>query len=209
MATPSANPTFKLSYFNIKGLGEPIRFLFAYGGQNYEDNRVSHEDWPAIKSSTPMGQMPVLEVDGNVVHQSGAILRYLARRFGLAGGSDWESLLIDTVADTITDFRLKLSAPFYETDEAAKAKKKANIEAEIVPFFLGKLEEIAKENNGHLALSKLTWADLYFASLHDMLEYMIKKNFLEKYPYLRKVVDNVYAIDSIKSWIAKRPVSEY
>lgn len=53
-----------------------------------------------------MGQMPILEVDGHVVHQSGAILRYLARRFGLAGDSDWESLLIDTVADTISDFRL-------------------------------------------------------------------------------------------------------
>lgn len=52
-----------------------------------------------------MGQMPLLEVDGTVVHQSGAILRYLGRRFGLAGENDWEALLIETVADTITDFR--------------------------------------------------------------------------------------------------------
>lgn len=51
MSTPSQNPTFKLSYFNFKGLGEPIRYLFAYAGQNYEDNRVSQEDWPTIKPS--------------------------------------------------------------------------------------------------------------------------------------------------------------
>lgn len=50
---------------------------------------------------------------------------------------------------------LELSAPFYETDEAVKAKKKAVIEAETIPFYLGKLEAIAKENNGHLALSKV------------------------------------------------------
>lgn len=53
-----------------------------------------------------MGQMPLLEVDGNVVHQSGAIMRFLSRRFGLAGSNDWEALLIETVADTITDFRI-------------------------------------------------------------------------------------------------------
>lgn len=53
-----------------------------------------------------MGQMPLLEVDGKVVYQSGAIMRYLSRRFGLAGSNDWEALLIETVADTITDFRI-------------------------------------------------------------------------------------------------------
>lgn len=53
-----------------------------------------------------MGQMPLLEVDGKVVHQSMAILRYLSKRFGLSGASDWEALLIESVADTITDFRI-------------------------------------------------------------------------------------------------------
>ncbi len=59
--------------------------------------------------ATPMGQMPLLEVDWNVVHQSGAIQRYLGRRFGLAGSSDWEALLIETVADTISDFRISMN----------------------------------------------------------------------------------------------------
>lgn len=54
----------------------------------------------------PMGQMPILEVDGIRVHQSSAINRYIAKRVGLAGSNDWESLQIDIVADTFTDFRL-------------------------------------------------------------------------------------------------------
>lgn len=53
----------------------------------------------------PMGQMPVLEVDGQRVHQSVSIARYLSRRVGLAGDNDWENLLIDTAVDTVNDFR--------------------------------------------------------------------------------------------------------
>lgn len=51
MSSPSENPVFKLTYFNIKGLGEPIRYIFAYAGQSYEDFRVSNEEWPSIKPS--------------------------------------------------------------------------------------------------------------------------------------------------------------
>lgn len=53
-----------------------------------------------------MGQMPLLEVDGQVVHQSLAIVRYLAKRFNVAGDNDWEALLIETAGDTISDFRI-------------------------------------------------------------------------------------------------------
>lgn len=51
----------------------------------------------------PMGQMPVLEVDGRRVYQSMAIIRYVAKKVGLAGADDWESLQIDIMADNIND----------------------------------------------------------------------------------------------------------
>lgn len=54
----------------------------------------------------PMGQMPVLEVDGKRVHQSMAITRYLAKQVGLNGKDAWEDLEIDTAVDTINDLRL-------------------------------------------------------------------------------------------------------
>lgn len=52
-----------------------------------------------------MGQMPVLEVDGQRVHQSIAIERYVAKLVGLAGATDWENLQIDSAVDTVNDLR--------------------------------------------------------------------------------------------------------
>lgn len=44
-------PTYKLTYLNVTGLGEPLRFLLSYGEADFEDNRINSEDWPQHKSS--------------------------------------------------------------------------------------------------------------------------------------------------------------
>lgn len=56
-------------------------------------------------SAMPFGQMPVLEHNGKVAHQSVAISRYLAKQVKLVGKDDWEDLEIDAVVDTFTDLR--------------------------------------------------------------------------------------------------------
>lgn len=44
-------PSYKLTYFPVKAMGEPIRFLFSYGGAEFIDDRFNEEDWPKIKPS--------------------------------------------------------------------------------------------------------------------------------------------------------------
>lgn len=44
-------PQYKIIYFNVKALAEPMRFLLAYGNIDFEDVRVASEDWPALKPS--------------------------------------------------------------------------------------------------------------------------------------------------------------
>lgn len=82
------------------------------------------------------------------------------------------------------------------------------MEKETLPFYLGKLEAFVKENNGHLALGKLTWADVYFAAGLDYLNYMMERDITDGYPGLKKVVESVLKIESIAKWVAKRPVTE-
>lgn len=200
--------SYTLFYFNVKALAEPLRFLFAYGGIEYEDVRVTRDEWPALKPTMPMGQMPVLEVDGKRVHQSISMARYLAKQVGLSGADAWEDLQIDIVVDTINDFRLKIAVVSYEPEDEIKEKKMVTLNNEVIPFYLEKLEATTKDNEGHLALGKLTWADVYLAGILDYLNYMCKKDILEGYPGLKALVESIQAIDSIKAWIEKRPVTE-
>ena len=41
----------KLTYFNIKGLAEPIRLLLKYGDIEFEDVRIEKDKWPEMKPS--------------------------------------------------------------------------------------------------------------------------------------------------------------
>ena len=96
----------------------------------------------------------------------------------------------------------------YEADPKVQEEKRKVLNTETIPFYLNKLEEIAKENNGHLALNRLTWADLYLTALSDYMNFMAKQDLFEKHANLKKVTTNVLEIDSIKKWVAKRPQTE-
>lgn len=56
-------------------------------------------------SGMPLGQVPVLEIDGKAYYQSKAILRLLARKNNLYGSNDEEAFLVDATVDTIDDVR--------------------------------------------------------------------------------------------------------
>ncbi|XP_067008891.1 glutathione S-transferase [Anabrus simplex] len=202
-------PKYKLTYFPVKALGEPIRFLLSYGGMEFEDYRFEVERWPELKPKMPFGQTPVLEVDGKMINQSTAISRYLAKQVGLAGSDDWEALQIDAIVDTITDFRLKIGNYHYDDDPASKKKKYEPLVKEIIPYYMPKFEEVVKNNNGYFVNGKLTWADLYFVAVLDYLNAMVGKDLLENCPGLQALKEKVLAIPSIKAWVEKRPQSEF
>lgn len=53
---------------------------------------------------------------------------------------------------------IEIAVVSYETDAAVQEAKRGPLEKETLPFYLEKLEEIAKENNGHFALKKVSLA---------------------------------------------------
>ncbi|XP_015519130.1 glutathione S-transferase-like [Neodiprion pinetum] len=202
-------PTYKLTYFPIKGLAEPIRFILSYGGVDFVDDRFDREDWPKLKPSMPFGQVPVLEIDGKKINQSTAIARYLAKQFGIAGKDDWEAMEIDASVATIDDFRNKIGAWHYETEPAAKALKEGILFKETIPYYLEKLDEQVKKNGGYFVGGAVTWADLTFVALLDYINFMAKGDILEKYENLKQLRARVLELPKIKAWIEKRPQTDY
>ena len=49
------------------------------------------------------GQVPKLEIDGKTLYQSIAITRFLARKYGLAGKTEFEEAQADMIVDCILD----------------------------------------------------------------------------------------------------------
>jgi prostaglandin-H2 D-isomerase / glutathione transferase len=119
----------------------------------------------------------------------------------------------------------ELAAVEWEEDQEIQAKKRVPLEAETIPFYVEKLESLAKENNGHFANGKvknllrdffqqiysnvipsqLTWVDFYFTGVLDYLNYMLKRDVTADNPFLKKVTESVMSIESIKKWVEKRP----
>ena len=60
------------------------------GNIDFEDFRFGFEDWPKHKPSTPFGSVPVLQWDGEELAQTMAIVKFVARKVGMAGKSDLE-----------------------------------------------------------------------------------------------------------------------
>jgi glutathione S-transferase len=53
-----------------------------------------------------VGQLPIIFVGDFVLTQPLAVVRYLARRCGLAGDTEWEEARAEEVSDLVYDLRL-------------------------------------------------------------------------------------------------------
>ena len=73
-------PSFKLTYFDIDGgRGEPIRIALHAARIDFEDHRISFQEFMQTRGDMPFRCAPVLEIDGVPVTQSNAMLRNVGR----------------------------------------------------------------------------------------------------------------------------------
>lgn len=80
--------TYKLTYFNITALAEPIRFLLSYLNIDFEDVRFEREQWPSIKPSKFLTTkiyintynhlivIFVIIIQGNIFARNGSYINY-------------------------------------------------------------------------------------------------------------------------------------
>jgi prostaglandin-H2 D-isomerase / glutathione transferase len=203
--------TYKLYYFNARGRVEVSRLIFAAAGEKFEDIRYEFNDWPSHKPEMPLGQVPVLEIDGVKLPQSMTIARFLAKQFNLAGKDNLEQAEVDAVVDTVADMAKKFGPIRFEEDEAKKQVEMPKFFADELPKHLKNLEVLAKaySNDGPFFVgNQLTWCDLL---VYDVLETFlaIDGNVLSRYPWLQHNRQEVEKQPKITAYLKKRPETPF
>jgi len=104
-----------LAYWDIRGLAQPIRLLLAYTSTEFEDKyyvcgpapTFDKSCWYDIKHSLGF-DFPNLPyyIDGDVkITQSNAILRHVADKHNLLGGTVEERTRVNMMENEVGDFR--------------------------------------------------------------------------------------------------------
>jgi len=163
-------PTYQLYYFEGNGRAVNIRAILDYANANWEDNRISFADWPALKSSGKFefGQMPVLELEGKQKTQTIAIEIFLARRFGLIGSTEEDEYQILNILSSREDYSKTLYGLLMPTEEQKTKREEIvkNLRENVLPLFLEATENKYLENGkGKYFLGdKLSLADIFLAT---------------------------------------------
>eukprot|EP00966_Prymnesium_polylepis_P019234 443564-Prymnesium_polylepis.2 len=78
----AALPDIKICYFPTQGRAEAMRMILEYGAIPYTDCSVADyfgERWRyGAKERAPLGTLPIMDIDGDVIAQSGAMVRFAA-----------------------------------------------------------------------------------------------------------------------------------
>lgn len=152
---------YKLTYFDFDGgRGEPVRIAFHAAGIDFEDHRISFDEFVKTRSTMRFTCAPVLEIDGNEVTQSNSMLRYVGKMAGLYPADDLQALYCDEAMDAVEDLLHQVVRTFgLEGDELRQARKKL-VDGWITTYVKGFAELLARGGGEYFADGRLTVADL-------------------------------------------------
>ena len=218
------SPKIKIIYFNGRGRGEMLRWICEVGGLEYENIRLTNEEWPKHKPDAPFGQLPMIEYDGVKLAQSKAINRFLARKAGLAGKDDLEQCQVDMYLELLSELFDAWIKVAFEKDEARKKEAQKTFEEQKFPNFVKTAEKKLGEAGGkYFVGNHLTLADLEIASFlksftdptdpatvkyFPSLQEFRTSGVLKEYPLLTQHLERVINEPKLKAWLEKRPKNE-
>lgn len=202
-----------LTYFDSPGRAEPIRVALRVSGIPFEDHRLKFPEFMAAKArgDFPLGSVPVFEVDGVKIVQTGAILRYIAKigDRSLYPEDPWAALVVDSAMDSLNDTWSNALLPsLFERDPVRKLAMRAELAVGPMARVFGYLEALVARSGGpFLTGAAMSVADIMIAM--SVLQIRsggldgITVEHLTAYPNLDKLADAYLADPRIKALAAK------
>ena len=99
--------SFTLYYLPMRARAEPIRMMLHCANIPYNDKTITFDKWPEHKAALdigPFGQLPALHLaNGEIIAQSGAIVRFVAKLAGIYPVDAIEAAQADMVHEMAQD----------------------------------------------------------------------------------------------------------
>jgi glutathione S-transferase len=152
---------FKLTYFDFDGgRGEPIRIAFHAAGVDFEDHRISFDEFMRTRGDLRFTCAPELEVDGVTVTQSNSMLRYVGKMAGLYPEDDLQALYCDEAMDAVEDMLHQVVQTMGLEGDELKAAREQLADGWLSIFIKGIADILDRAGGEYFADNRLTVADL-------------------------------------------------
>jgi len=162
-----------LYYFNFPGRAELIRLILHYNDINFEDKRITFDEWKDFKQAHkelfPFGQMPVLEWNGKIYAQSQAIAKFLAQKFGQYPTDPETQFEVDQIRELINNDIYEDWFRQFVLDEEKRKGYADDFFNTRFPEKLSYINDLIKKtgNNGYIVGNSLTLADFTLWNLAE------------------------------------------
>ena len=195
---------------------EVLRVSLFISNIPFEDVRISREEFiNMIKTGylpngkkVPFHQLPVIEVDGEIIGQTGAIARYCGKISNLYSNDNINAAKIDQIIDAATDITNLVSPTIREKDEQKKVEDRLLLKNKLLPRWFRYLENILSESTSDWFVeNKMTIADI---AMWRLLGWLISgiidgipTTIVDSYPKLKNIHTNVHHHPKVQEWMLK------
>ena len=181
----------------------------------FEDVRVSREEFiNLIKTGflpngkrSPFHQLPVMEVDGEIIGQTGAIARYCGKISNLYADDMLKAAKIDQIIDAATDITNVVSPTIREKDQEKKMEDRKVLVNKLLPRWFRYLENLLSEGESTWFVEKMSIADLAIWRLLGWLTSGIidgiPTSIVDDFPKLKNIHHQVHTYPKVQEWMLK------
>ena len=181
----------------------------------FEDIRISREEFVhLIKTGflpngkrSPFHQLPVIEVDNEIIGQTGAIARYCGKVSNLYADDMLKAAKIDQIIDAATDITNVVSPTIKEKDPEKKMEDRKVLVNKLLPRWFRYLENLLSEDDSTWFVEKMTIADIAMWRLLGWLTSGIidgiPTSVVDDFPKLKNIHHQVHTHPKVQEWMLK------
>ena len=201
---------------------EVPRLSLFYGSIDYEDIRISREDFLSAKKNgftqsghyLPFRQIPVLIINNYSLTQTGAMSRYCGKLSGLyPKNDDLLAAKIDQIIDICTDMTVLFSNYRKNIETNITHNKRKEFFDNVLMNKMKLLENMLLNDNYFKDLNSLSIADIaiwrIFGWFSSGLIEGFPTNFVKQLKTIQMICLKVEKFDFVKEWISKTYHPDY